>query len=176
MASLDTLNITDSGLLNINKKIVNSRVYANDLITTVGNISINDGIATGFSSENYLTYSPLHLQNSEKVEVSFYGTFTQGNARQCAWELTPSEGEPLSLIFENTQITLSYGNYSLCTFGNLEILNDQKISAFLVLTNSTIEITISQGSRILQRSGSSGIQISILIIQRIKSSIVTNIL
>ena len=81
MAGLDTLNITNTGLLNINKKVVNSRTFASNLITAVGSPVVIEGVASGFSTESYFVYSPLAFTNSEKISVNFKGIFFKKEER-----------------------------------------------------------------------------------------------
>ena len=108
MAGLNTLTITNSGFFNINEKIVNRRTFVSKLITPIGSPIILDGVASGFSSESYLAYSPLEFTDAEKITVNFKGTFLTGPNRQCAWELLNSFNSPLTLTLENSRVTLTY--------------------------------------------------------------------
>ena len=127
MAGLDTLNITNSGLFNINKKIINSRVYSNSLITAIGNPTILDGVASGFSSESYLFYSPLNLEGATALSVNFQGNLTRSTKEQCAWELTNTSEASLRLIFENNKVTLMYNAERIFSFSSLTFSNKEDL-------------------------------------------------
>ena len=133
MASLDTLNITDSGLININQKIVNNRTYASNLITAIGNPTVIDGVAIGFSSNNYFVYSPLNFKEANTLYASFKGRYISNSQKQCAFELKTTEGVPLTLTFENNRVYLTFGTSSVFTLKNLINIDDSEVSISLVL-------------------------------------------
>lgn len=154
MAGLDILNITDSGLLKISQKILNSRTYSSSLITVVGDPIVLDGIASNFSSENYFIYSPLNFTDTESITIDFKGTFIEGedkDYKQCAFELISSEGTPLTLFLENTKVTLMYRNAPVFTYNNLHLEDSYDLSIFLILKRSGFEFTLSCGSFSIQR-------------------------
>lgn len=153
MAGLDTLTITKSGFFNINKKIISTRVFSPSLITIKGKTVIIDGIASSFSSENYLTYSPLSFIDTEKIVANFKGTFTSSDHEQCAWELISSEGGALTLSFDNSRVTLLYEGRSIFSFGNLELTDGMQLSAFLTLRSGNYEFTLNYGKKAIQKSG-----------------------
>ena len=153
MAGLDTLNITDSGFFNINKKIVSSKTYSSSLITVVGKPIIVDGVASSLSAENYLTYSPLAFRDTEKISISFKGTFGESNKPQSIWELISPDGDILTLTFENTKVTLTYGNRTIFSFGNLNFTKGTLITTFLSVKSSSYEFTLHYGKQVSQKSG-----------------------
>ena len=161
MAGLDTLTITNSGFFNINKKIISSRVFSASLITIKGKTVIMDGVASSFSEENYLTYSPLSFIDTEKIVVNFKGTFTSTDHEQCGWELISSEGSALTLLFENSRVTLLYEGRSVFSFGNLELTDGMQLSAFLTLRSGSYEFTLSYGKKAIQKTGVLGFLISL---------------
>ena len=151
MAGLDILNITDTGLFYINKKIVDSRAYSSNLITVIGNPSIIDGVASNFSPDSYLAYSPLRFSNPESISINFKGTFLEGDNSQCAFELMSSGGTPLSLFMENTRVKLTYGDITVFDFNNVFLKDKTDIRVFLVLRSNSYEFTLSYGDSILQK-------------------------
>ena len=153
MAGLDTLNITNSGLFNINKKIINSRVYSNSLIAAIGNPTILDGVASGFSSENYLFYSPLNLEEATALSINFQGNLTRSTKEQCVWELTNTSEASLRLIFENNKVTLMYNAERIFSFSNLTFSNEEDLKAYLTIETNHYTFTLNYGNKVLQKSG-----------------------
>jgi hypothetical protein len=153
MAGLDTLTITNSGFFNINKKIINRRTFVGSLINIVGSPIILDGVASGFSEESYLTYSPLTFTDSEKITINFKGTFLTGTNKQTAWELINSFNSPITLSFENSRVILTYGRYTILSLGNLNLTDNTEISTFINLKETSYEFTINTGTQVIQRSG-----------------------
>ena len=153
MAGLDTLNITNSGLFNINKKIINSRVYSDSLITAIGNPTILDGIASGFSSESYLFYSPLNLEGATTLSVNFQGNLTRSTKEQCVWELTNTSEASLRLIFENNKVALMYNAERIFSFGSLTFSNEEDLKAYLTIETNHYTFTLNYGNKVLQKSG-----------------------
>ena len=153
MAGLDTLTITNSGLFSINQKIANSRTYSSSLITVVGSPAISDGIASGLSTENYFTYSPLNFIDPEKITVLFKGTYIPNGQSQCAWSIQSTTGNSLHLIFENNEVTLKYGNFTAFSFGNIAFSESTEISIYLIIRNTSYEFTMNYGKKVIQKTG-----------------------
>ena len=161
MAGLDTLNITNSGFFNINKKIIGNKVFSDKLIVIHGETIITDGIASSFSEENYLSYSPLLFYNAEKISVNFQGTFTKADNKQCIWELITPDGDVLTLTFENSRVALSFGSRSVFALGNIELTDDMALSSILTLKGTSYEFTLNYGKNVVQKSGTLGFIIPI---------------
>lgn len=153
MAGLDTLNITNTGLLNINKKVVNSRAFKSNLITAVGSPTIIEGVASGFSTEDYYVYSPLAFTNSEKISVNFKGIFFKKEGLQTAFQLISAAGAPLIMTFENSRVNFTYRDLLVFSFGNLALEDSMDIQINLVLTSNSYEFTLMYGKQILQKFG-----------------------
>jgi len=153
MAGLDTLTITNSGLFSINQKIANSRTYSSSLITVVGSPAISDGIASGLSTGNYFTYSPLNFTDPEKITILFKGTYIPNGQSQCAWSIQSTTGNSLHLIFENNEVTLKYGNFTAFSFGNIAFSESTEISIYLIIRNTSYEFTMNYGKKVIQKTG-----------------------
>ena len=80
--------VSDLGLFNVNRKIINSRKFNKENISSHGEIDVINGIAGNFSSENYLTHS-ISFSGS-KVIITISGTFIPENREQVAWFLLSS--------------------------------------------------------------------------------------
>lgn len=153
MAGLDTLNITNTGLLNISKKVVNSRTFVSNLITAIGSPVVIEGVASGFSTEDYFVYYPLTFTNSEKISVNFKGIFFKKEGLQTAFQLISAAGAPLTMTFENSRVTFTYRDLLVFSFGNLALEDNMDIQINLVLTSNSYEFTLMYGKRILQKFG-----------------------
>lgn len=153
MAGLDALNITNTGLLNINKKVVNSRTFVSNLITAVGSPTVVEGVASGFSTEDYFVYSPLAFTDSEKIRVNFKGVFFKKDGLQTAFQLISGAGAPLTMTFENSRINFTYRDLIVFSFGNLALEDNMNVQINLVLTHNSYEFTLMYGKQILQKSG-----------------------
>ena len=97
--SSNQLTITDLGFVNINRKIINSRKFSDELISTEGNVTISDGIASKFNKESYLYKNDLALHGSD-LTIEFEGLFLSSlsNSNQVAWYLAGS-GNPIVFQF-----------------------------------------------------------------------------
>ena len=129
--------VSDLGLFNVNRKIINSRKFNKENISPHGEIGIIDGIAGNFSSENYLTHS-ISFSGS-KVIITISGTFVPDNREQVAWFLLSSEPtlESIALQFNNNHILLvadSISNSSNArTLINLKYLNFEQETKFKII-------------------------------------------
>lgn len=153
MAGLDALNITNTGLLNINKKVTNSRTFVSNLITAVGNPTIVEGVASGFSTEDYFVYSPLAFTDSEKIRINFKGVFFRKDGLQTAFQLISGAGASLTMTFENSRVSFTYRDLIVFSFGNLTLEDNMNVQINLVLTHDSYEFTLMYGKQILQKSG-----------------------
>ena len=154
MAGLNTLNITNPGLININKKIVNSRTYETNLITTIGSPIVNDGIASGMSNDSYFTHSQLNLQGVTNAQITLKGTIILNSQKQCILELLTYNNDPLSLIFEDHKIELTFKENALFSISNLTFINNSDINIVLILKEDSYEFTLNYGNEVIQKTGS----------------------
>lgn len=150
MASLDTLNVTNLGLLNINKKIINSRIFSGNLITSVGAPVISDGVASGFSQENYFTYSPITFATPEKISISFKGTFVPGGHPQCAFKLINSLNAHITLVFKDNSVKLLFNTQKLFSF-NFSVENEADVSISLTLESNSYEFIMYSENKVIQK-------------------------
>lgn len=129
--------VSDLGLFDVNRKIINSRKFNKENIFSHGEIDIINGIAGNFSSENYLTHS-ISFSGS-KVIITISGTFIPENREQVAWFLLSSEPtlESIALQFNNNHILLVAGSISNSsnarTLVNLKYLNFEQETKFKII-------------------------------------------
>ena len=151
MADLNTLNITDSGFLNINNKIINSRTFSKKLIKYVGSPTITDGVASDFSETSYLTYSPINFtEDTKNISVIFNGTFALKDTPQCAWELNGTA--PLSLMFKNDRVYLTYDSFVIFSLST-PFKDNTQVKAYLDLKASSFKFTLNYGEEVIQKTG-----------------------
>lgn len=129
--------VSDLGLLNVNRKIINSRKFQKENITTHGEIKIVNGIAGDFSSENYFTH-PITFSGS-KIVITASGTFIPEGREQVVWFLANSEptAESIAIQFNNNHILLVAGSISNSsnarTLINLKYLNFEQETKFKII-------------------------------------------
>jgi len=160
MAISNTLNINNLGLININKKIIDSRAFLKSSITTLGNPLITDGIASGLSSDSYFTYNNLNFEETESIAISFEGAYLKGEGSQTAWVLSSSE-DNLSLKFSNAGISFSSNDTEIFKYSSLNFDNEASIKAYLILRADSYEFTLYFGSNSVQRQGALDTSINI---------------
>ena len=93
------MNVTDLGLLNINRKIIDSRKYKDNLISTVGATAIVDGNASSFDKESYLYKNNLSFKAGSTLTVCTKGVYLPSEAPQTAWKL---QGTNNSVVLQLT--------------------------------------------------------------------------
>ena len=128
MAEYSKFTFADSSLTKICKEIINDRVYNSSLIKIVGSPYIVDGVATNFSSSDYLYQDSLSLP-SDEITISIKGVFASGsNSKQCAWALIGNDVYPIILYASETSITLSYRTETICKLSGLVLNSNNAIS------------------------------------------------
>ena len=101
--SLDKVTVTNQGLLNINRKIINDRKFADNLISNIGDVSVDSNTASEFSSESYLQKSGLSF-SGEPISIIFEGSFISSveGMPETAWTLSGSNGSLRFCIVHET--------------------------------------------------------------------------
>ena len=145
MAEYSKFTFADSSLTKICKEIINDRVYNSSLIKIVGSPYIVDGVATNFSSSDYLYQDSLSLP-SDEITISIKGVFASGsNSKQCAWALIGNDVYPIILYASETSITLSYRTETICKLSGLILNSNNAISIKVRIDSTNCEISIFQG-------------------------------
>lgn len=106
--SSDKVTVTDQGLLNINRKIINDRKFAQNLITNIGNVSIDSNTASEFGPNSYLQKTDLTF-TGEPITIIFEGNFVTPveGSTETAWVLSGTGG---SIKFQIVHETINEGN------------------------------------------------------------------
>ena len=154
MATVNAFNITQKGFFYINDKIVGSRVFSENLITAVGNPTVQNGVARSFSEHDYFTYSPLVFdEETDKITISFEGQFFTADREQFMWELGSSSGTPITLSMTNSSLSIKHGLFSIINIRSIPLEDNTKISGMLVIRANTYELTFRYGNKTTQKTG-----------------------
>lgn len=144
--TLEQVTITNQGLLNLNRKIINSRKFNSNLITNVGTtpVAISDGSASEFNHDSYLYKGDLEFRGrtNDTISIIFEGTYVSSpnNSKQTAWYLSGSNNRIILQFVDNSpQLMLPSGNS--ITFDYLELADGVP---FKIITNLS-----SNGCKIL---------------------------
>lgn len=140
--ALDQLTITHQGLLNINRKIINDRKFANSIFTNVGSVNIENGIASDFTNEGYLYKNNIKFTGN-KLTIIFEGTFVTSlsDSNQVAWYLS-GEGNPCFLQFTNNYPQLVLPEGSTIDFDYLIFKDEMYFKVITTLTSSSCEVIV----------------------------------
>ena len=118
--ALNEMRITDSGLLNINRKIIGSRKYDTNLISNIGNVSIFESIASGFDISSYLCASELSFPKDD-LTITCTATFAQSPTDQLVYLLKGDE-HSIELHFCDEQSRLIVDDVVVLQFSYLKLL------------------------------------------------------
>lgn len=126
------MNVTDLGILNINRKIIDNRKYQENLISNVGEVNIVDGVASSFNSSNYL-YKDELLLSGNNISIIFSGTFLPLEETQCAWKLVGSDStNVMSLLFIDHSVQLIINSELAVEFDRVPL---EDVSTVRMITN-----------------------------------------
>ena len=150
--SSNQLTITDLGLTSINRKIINDRKFSSNLITTVGDLPVRDGVVSDFSKDSYLTKSGLSIYG-DRITITFEGNFfsSNNNYTQVAWYLLGSTN-PIIFQFVNNypQVVLPTGE--IIDFNYLPFQDETYFKAIVTLTSTSCEAVIDIYNDIFKES------------------------
>ena len=118
--SLAQMEITKAGILNINRKILDSRRYDKNLISSVGdNVVVIDGTASRFDEVNYL-YQTISLEN-KNLSITCSGTLILSGDDQVAFSIVGDEDNLLELHFNNNQVEVVINSNVVLQFSALTL-------------------------------------------------------
>lgn len=126
--------ITDSSLSQVSRELIDKRVYKEGLITTVGNPSIINGIASNINNLNYFTSDNFSFNNNlHNVKITFNGLFVPSNEGHisCAYDIGG-----LTLETTSNSITLKYNSEVLKQFIGLTFGLENKIVTSAIFTST----------------------------------------
>ena len=146
--SLNELKISKEGLISINRKLIDSRKYESNLISTVGDVNIFNSKASGFSKSNYLYKSGLELPSS--VIISCYGTYASSEVNQTAWTLSGNQTS-VTLYFTNNRVILSLNDMNI-QLTRLELYDGLDFSIFTKISKDSCSLVLYLGNNIYEKN------------------------
>ena len=148
----NSMIITDSSLIKINKELINKRTYKEGSIAVEGNVAIINSEASNFSSTSYLYQKDISLKNNLKsLKIEWKGEYSYtSNTENCMWCLhstTPTIIKDFSLSINNGSVILYYGDTALISISNINWFTTAtnhitNYVVFNVNNNKTISYTL----------------------------------
>lgn len=138
--SLKQMSVTDAGILNINRKIIDSRRYEKSLITTVGDVSVTNGKASRFDENSYL-YQVIALSN-KSISITCSGTLITSGDDQVAFSLSGDSGELLELHFNNSQMILVINSKIVLQFSSLVLYQGIEFNTIIDISENLCRATL----------------------------------
>lgn len=159
--TLNQLNITHQGLLNISRKIANDRKFTESMLTNVGSVNIENGIASDFTNESYLCKNNVEFTGN-KLTITFEGTFVTSlsDSNQVAWYLS-GEGNPCFLQFTNNYPQLVLPEGSTIDFDYLTFKDEMYFKVITTLTASSCEVIVDIYNEVFSKSISLSSEVSL---------------
>lgn len=138
--SLNEMKLSNLGLLNINRKLIDSRMYNENLITTIGHVKIFEDTASEFSSDSYL-YKPNITLSKDNLVISCSLNFSISDAWQLAYLLKGTESS-IALKFSNEQARLLINNTVIIQYSYLKLEDNTEIKTRVELTKTACKFTL----------------------------------
>lgn len=148
--ALNEMRITDSGLLNVNRKIIGSRKYDTNLISNIGNVSIFESIASGFDISSYLCASELSFLKDD-LTITCTATFAQSPTDQLVYLLKGDE-HSIELHFCDEQSRLIVDNVVVLQFSYLKLEEGMKIQTLIKISKTKCTYTLNVHDLIFEKS------------------------
>ena len=159
------MTVTENGLININRKLVDERKYSAQLISTIGNVNVIKGTASNFSKTSYLFSEGITPKETIKdLTVVFNGLVVPAEKTQIAWELKSETGS-LALLVVNNVVTVTINSEAVLSLPNSPISHNtpvqirtsfkkNKIELFLLLDDEPDKEVLDLESKMLDLTGS----------------------
>lgn len=138
--SSEQMSITNAGILNINRKIIDSRRYEKSLITTVGDVSVTDGMASRFDKNSYL-YQVIALSNKD-ISITCSGVLITNGDDQVTFNLSGNSGEFLELHFNNSQMLLVINSKIVLQFSSLTLYQGITFNTIIDISGNSCRVTL----------------------------------
>ena len=171
--SLDQVTITNQGLLNINKKILDVRKFDNSLISTAGEITVEDSVASGFSSSNYLYKDNIlfssDVDNGKTVLITFeatYSTSADGHS-QTGFMFNSTTGDSILFQFVEDCPQIVFPSGLTINFDYLTMGDGASFKLFLSITSEGCSATINIGTDVFTNNGTFSYPINLINFQSV---------
>lgn len=155
--SSNQLTITDTGLTNINRKIINDRKFADSLIQVKGDLPLTGSLISDFAKDNYL-YKDGLLIDSDKVSIvidGIYFTSKEGHD-QVAWYWSNAEKTKIikfQFVSNKPQVVLTEGGTSTTvSFDYLPLTDEMYFKVIVNLASTTCDVILEIENDIFKES------------------------
>ena len=148
--ALNELNISNLGLLNINRKIIDSRKYESNLIENIGDVSVFENKASNFSIDSYLCKKNL-VFSQENTLVTCYGNFSKTGDDQILWVLK-GEDTSIELHFCDDQVKLAIDEVVVIQFSYLQLEDNTDFKVLTNFSGNTVSITLYVHNLVFEKS------------------------
>lgn len=133
--ALNEMKVSDLGLLNINRKIINSRKYDSNLISTIGEVTIFESKASNFTKDSYLYKSGLSFSKNN-INITCSCNFTTIGRDQVAY-LLKGENHSIALHFCDEQARLLVDDTVIIQFSYLKLEDNTEIRTIIKVTETS---------------------------------------
>lgn len=156
---MSNLIVTNTGLSNVSKRLINARSFDKSLITVVGNPEIsNAGVAEDFNYDSYVQYNSLSFNATDKISIRFHGTYMLNDDTvpyQCMYSLKNSNGSNnLDLIVYPNEIRFNKGSRTTILLSDLTISEGDVIDITIEFTNANYNVLFIQNESYISYNGS----------------------
>ena len=152
--SLNQVTVTDRGLLNINRKIIDERKFSQSLLTTVGSPKVEGALVSKFSSTSYFTKDNLSFKGGD-LTIIFEGTYLSSllENNETAWYLSAGvSGLFLQFIDNHPQVKLPSGNVISFDYLTLEDETHFKVITSIKHDPEEVEVIINIGTDVFKKT------------------------
>lgn len=148
--ALNEFKLSNLGLLNINRKIIGSRKYDSELITTVGTVNIFESKASGFNLESYL-YKPDLSFTKDNITIACSCNFTTSDTDQVAY-LLKGEEHSVALHFNNEQARLVIDDRVAIQYSYLDLQDNTEIRTIVEVKQETCKFVMYVHEQVFEKT------------------------
>lgn len=140
--SLNQVTITDRGLLNINRKIIDERKFSQNLITTIGSPTVEGAVVSDLSATSYFQKNDLSFEGGT-LTIAFEGTYLSSlsGTTQTAWHLS-SGNSYIFFQFVNNKPQLILP-YNLSIPFDIDIPDDTNVRVIVTIKSDKVEALVN---------------------------------
>lgn len=156
---MSNLIVTNTGLSNVSKRLINARSFDKSLITVVGKPEISStGVAEDLSYGSYVQYNSLSFKATDKVGIRFHGTYMLNDDTvpyQCAFSLKNSSGSNnLDLLVYPNEIRFNKGDRTTILLSDLTIVEGDVLDITVEFNSANYSVLFIQNESYTTYNGS----------------------
>lgn len=145
------MNLTQLGLLNVNRKIIDSRKYKENSISTEGNVVIVNGTASSFDTESYLYKEGLSFTGSSEITLNFSGVYIPAENAQTVWVLKGTTTS-VKLQVSPTEINVYLNGNSVLRTTTIPLTDNADIKIAVTLKSGSMSMMAYADDKVSQKS------------------------